>query len=274
MSIISKVQNFIEVTKVFENWHIFLLDHFGLIRKKEVVYRTRSGLKFIARTNSLDRWVIKEMFGVNPYSKVEIKQGDVVVDVGAHIGCYTLLASLKLKGRGKVYAYEPDPGNYDLLERNISINHCSIAKAYNKGIFKERRRIKLYQYARGNKLLSGNSSFSSFQPKAVYDARIVKTIEVECITLEDVFNENSLERINVLKMDCEGAEYEILFSTSEEILRRIDRICLEYHDHLSQTYSHKDLIRFLSELGFKVEHHVLKTSVPHTGMIYAWNQHR
>jgi len=215
-SLINKIKNSMEVIKVFENWYVFFLDQFNLIKKEEIVYKTRVEIEFLTRTNSLDRWVIKEIFGERPY--LIPKPGDVVVDVGAHIGTYSLLACRAMNGEGKIYAYEPDPDNFDLLKKNISINRplSNIIKAYNKAIAGDKGIRKFYLYTRRNKVLSGYSSFSPYQSQ-VSNTQIYKTIEVECITLKDVFESNNLDNIDLLKMDCEGCEYEILFSSKDYI---------------------------------------------------------
>lgn len=272
-SISNKIKSSIEVIKILENWHLFFLDHLNLIREREIIYRTRRGIKIITRTNSLDRWMIKEVFGEKPYFRIKINEGDTVVDIGAHIGCYSLLASFELKGKGKIYAYEPDPDNYSLLVRNININYpySSVIKAYNKAIGGYRRRVKLYRYIEGGKIVSYKTSIHLPKFNESLVNRIYKPIEVEVITLRDIFDDNDLDRINVLKVDCEGMEYEILFNTPEDILKRIDRICLEYHDLLTDPYSHEDLLTFLSKVGFMVQHYIPPKSAPGCGIIYAWN---
>ena len=56
----------------------------------------------------------------------------------------------------------------------------------------------------------------------------------------------------MLKLDCEGAEYNILFGAPDETLKRIRRIVMEYHDSLT-SHTHRDLVKFLSEKGFHVQ---------------------
>jgi len=55
-------------------------------------------------------------------------------------------------------------------------------------------------------------------------------------------------------------------------LKKVDRICVEYHDHLSLHYNHRDLMETLLTLGFEVSHSIRKSQIPYTGMIYAWNK--
>jgi hypothetical protein len=74
----------------------------------------------------------------------------------------------------------------------------------------------------------------------------------------------------VLKLDCEGEEYAILFNTPTKYLKKIDRICMEYHDYLSSDYNHQDLINYLSELKYNVFHETPNNLEVECGIIYAW----
>src|SRR5919204_3156477 len=72
------------------------------------------------------------------------KEGDIVVDVGAHIGPYTIIASKRVGPNGKVVSIEADPDNFDLLNRNIHLNKLSNVIALNYAVYSEEKRIKLY----------------------------------------------------------------------------------------------------------------------------------
>jgi hypothetical protein len=91
--------------------------------------------------------------------------------------------------------------------------------------------------------------------------------EIECTTLKDIFILNKIRKCDFLKVDCEGAEYEILFSLPKEFFKRIERIALEYHDEYCQ-FNHEELARYLEKQGFEIK------SVPHqreenVGFFYA-----
>ena len=81
-------------------------------------------------------------------------------------------------------------------------------------------------------------------------------IEVKSISLKDIFIDNKLNKIDFLKIDCEGAEYKILFNTPKKVLKKIKKIALEYHQ--MDGFSVEDLKEFLSNNGFKV---ILKGSI-------------
>src|SRR5919197_129327 len=72
------------------------------------------------------------------------KEGDIVVDVGAHIGPYTIIASKRIGSGGKVVSIEADPDNFDLLNRNIQLNKLSNVMALNYAVYSEEKILKLY----------------------------------------------------------------------------------------------------------------------------------
>ena len=74
---------------------------------------------------------------------------------------------------------------------------------------------------------------------------------VETKTLNTVFRDLGIEHCDYMKLDCEGSEYAILLLADTTLLRRIDTIVLEFHDHLTNRCSHRDLLQKLRSSGFK-----------------------
>ncbi len=75
---------------------------------------------------------------------------------------------------------------------------------------------------------------------------------VKTISLEELFKQFSISKCDYLKMDCEGGEYDILFSASHETLARIDRICMEIHDGMT-AHDHNEMIQFLEQHGYQTK---------------------
>src|ERR687884_1985050 len=90
------------------------------------------------------------------------KQGDIVVDVGAHIGRYTIIASKRVGANGKVIAIEAHPGNYEMLNRNIKLNNLSNVIALNYAVYSKEETIKLYLPSAGRGGGDESSSYTEY----------------------------------------------------------------------------------------------------------------
>jgi FkbM family methyltransferase len=128
-----------------------------------------------------------------------VKPGDTVVDAGANIGYYTVIGARLVGDKGKVYAFEPDPANFALLEKNVRLNGLTNVVLERKALSNLKGTVKLY-IADANK-----GDHRIYQP----DGESRSSIDVEAVRLDEYFK--GLERgIDVLKMDVQGAEGLIL----------------------------------------------------------------
>ena len=126
-----------------------------------------------------------------------VTEGMIVVDIGAHVGYYTLLAARAVGNKGKVFCFEPEPSNYALLLKNIEENNCSNVVPVQKAVTNTTGSIKLFIA----KDPSGHSIGS--------DNPHQKAILVDSITLDDFFAGRE-HPIHVIKIDVEGAEMAVL----------------------------------------------------------------
>lgn len=126
-----------------------------------------------------------------------IKPGDIVLDIGAHIGYYTLMAAKRVGNKGKVYAFEPNKDNLGLLNKNISINKYKNVVPVEKAVAKSSKKSKLFL----NSLSSGMHSLV----KLGYTG--TSSTVVDTVSLDDFFGKNP-PRVSVIKMDIEGGEYD------------------------------------------------------------------
>lgn len=149
-----------------------------------------------------------------------IKPGMVVIDIGANIGYFTLIAA-KLVGReGKVYAFEPEPNNFRLLVKNIKINGYSNIVPIQKALYNKSGKRKLFT----NKVNLRDPSFSE-------DNVLEKEgfVEVETITLGGFFgNVANDNKVDLIKMDVQGAEG-LIIEGARKILRNNNlKIIMEF----------------------------------------------
>ncbi|MEW6722593.1 MAG: FkbM family methyltransferase [Candidatus Micrarchaeota archaeon] len=223
-----------------ENWHEYLLDFLGM-RSGAAEIRLRNGISFsVSPTDRSHKWGIAEVWCAEAYTPpgFGISERDVVVDIGSHIGAFTVFAASKAR-KGAVVGIEPFRESHTLLKRNLARNSLR-AKTLRLGVSGRRETRRLYLFKR-NSSLNGFYSFLSPRHAAV-----------RCVTLDDVFRMCGIRRCDFLKLDCEGAEFNILLNSPPATLAKAGRIVLEYHERLARR-SHSDIKEYLEENGFVVE---------------------
>ena len=238
-----RIKRFLKSIKVFKNFWKYLA------KKDLTILETRSGIKYFARGKTADKGIILEVFYDNAYlPKIEgfkIEKDDIVIDVGAQIGVFSILAAKSFEA--KVFSFEPLKENYDILLKNIKINHLKNITPVKKAICRKNGTAKLYIDEENT---GGHSIFFKKNKHEI----------IECITLKDVFNNFKIKKCDFLKLDCEGCEYDVIITTPYEILKKIDKISMEFHEHTK--YKIKKLKEKLQECGFNIK---IKNQ-----MLYAW----
>lgn len=215
-----------------------------------------SGLRFKVR-NAMDVWIVKETCLDRDYERISepIEDGWAIMDIGAALGDFAVDIAARYP-RSVVHAYEPFPESLALLEENIQMNGIDNVTAFGEAIAKEPGTITL-------ELLGEAVQHSTTEQQATDN----RAISVPAITLGEAVARLPRGECDLLKMDCEGAEYDILFNADETSLQRIQRIVMEYHNGVT-SFSHRDLVLFLEQKGFQVALHP-STVQPHLGLLYA-----
>jgi len=178
------------------------------------------------------------------------KQGDIVVDVGAHIGKYTLIASKRVGANGKVIAIEAHPGNYEMLNRNIKLNGLTNVTTLNYAVYSKESKVKLF--LPGEK--SNHSIYNTLLPSRATDEG--KFVEVTADTLDNLLQKNGISNaeVNWLKIDVEGAELEVLkgahvvLSNSNHI-----RLLIEVHNIADDKNLYTPIMDLMEKYNFSVE---------------------
>lgn len=245
LSAIFKIKVLLKVIKLIENWPTYILDFCKINknRKKYVVYiLSDKGIKYKMRAGTTDIDALHEIWVHNFYTpkSFEIHKDDLVIDVGAHIGVFSVFAS-HFARKGNIYAFEPILENYIMLKENIAINRIQNINPINMAISDKSGEKEMYL----NDFNTGAHSFSGRSNKS-------RMAIVQAISLEDFVKQNHIEQIDFLKMDCEGAEYEILYNCPDRIFRMIKKISMEHH-HFGDNMNVFALARFLKEKGLRVE---------------------
>lgn len=144
-----------------------------------------------------------------------LRPGHVVFDVGAHVGYYTLLAARLVGPQGRVYAFEPDPHNFELLQRNIVLNRYRNVVAVPKAVTDRSGTVPLFHS-------DGDSGMHS-----LHEDRWSKgsSLLVAATRLDEFVEAEGWPPISVIKMDIEGAE-PLAFMGMREVIRRNDTLKL------------------------------------------------
>ena len=206
----------IKSIKVLENWIIYPQVYFKKKIERNVSFKTRNGMRLKIRTDqsSTDIHVFTEIWLENVYFKrFNLKKCENIIDIGAHIGLFSIYAASKFKD-AKIYSIEADKENFKMLLENNQMNN-NIINPINSIISSKNGEIDFY-------ISSSDHAANSIYKKSS------NVIKMKSKKLEDIFKDYNIESCDFLKMDCEGAEYEIILNTPNKILEKIENICIEY----------------------------------------------
>ena len=223
-----------------------------------VAFRDGRTLTLVAGTS--DYHVFREIFLHDTYRlDGETAPLDCVVDIGANVGLFAFRCEPRAR---RVICYEPYRPNFDRLST----------------LFAERNGVEVVRAAVGGR--SGklrlfvpdgpkHQDLPSLFPK-VGDVHASRFEDVPAVTLDELFRRHAIERCDLLKVDVEGAEYDILYGADEATLRRIRRIVCEYHpvDAVTPDMHPDRLAEFLESRGFDIENCPAGRS-PGLGLLFA-----
>jgi len=200
----------------------------------------RDGIEVYAPGNHPLIEMTSEIFYQNSYSSNNLffDGNGIVIDIGANIGIFSLLAARETKNL--VYAFEPDPQNVYLLKKNLGANNIKNVVVSEIAVCDDIGHKELYL----NSHPGGHSLFRQTKGNPRQ-----KCLSVATTTLRDIIDTNHLTAINFLKIDCEGSEGVILQSTTIDYLQKINQIALEFHDNVS-TLTHCQIQDLLHQAGF------------------------
>jgi len=201
---------------------------------------TSDGLTISIRRNCMDAIILAEIFLDNSYTRgLSLPAEPVVVDIGGYIGDFALFAAKRLNAR-KVVVCEPSPRNWVLLQKNVAQNH-----------FHDRIIMVNKAVTEGKGVMMNVEAPDREQARvsAYYPTEEQRTM-VPGVSLSNLVEQQRLEVIDLLKMDCEGGEYVILSSMSSALFRRIKNIVFEYHEIPGFEAKLRDAKRTLFDEGY------------------------
>jgi FkbM family methyltransferase len=196
--------------------------------------------------NLIDEIWVRQCYGTN---EIDFKKDSTIVDLGANVGVFSVLFAAA------------NPEIRAFLSRNVIRNRLNNVEIVPVACSRQKGEGTLYGRGEG-------VHHSLFNRNIMMGHEFVPLGKTPIWTLQDVFDRFNVKRCDLLKVDCEGAEYDILFGSSTDTLQRIKRISMEYHVGLNE-HSIESLEQFLASHGFVVVRSAMDDEG--TGMLYATN---
>lgn len=217
---------------------------FGVVLKEKVKLLSNNncavpfqGAEIIMPRDGLFAFI--EIFREGVYEQfLSPKEGDIVIDVGAHVGMFAIKESELVGDKGLVVAIEPDPGNLVLMQHNLKSYNLHNVKIVGKAALDRATKMSLF--------LSHSSACHSL----CY--RHKNHIEVEADTIDNIVSELGLDHVDFIKIDAEGAELEVL-KGGERILSSpgIKLSIASYHDLPNGQPEVPSIVSYLKSRGFQ-----------------------
>lgn len=232
----------IAIIKICKNWPTVIVAKFLNLPIGEVKLRNGVSFTYNDILPKADLSMLAEIWLSHDYTPdgFDIRPSDVVFDIGANNGFFTVFAA-KQAIRGIVVAFEPVPFLADRIKNNIQGNNLTNVTLEPMAVSGANQETSFY-------LSDAHNGCHSLYKRDISDGN---KITVKTVTLEDYCNKSQIKIINHLKLDCEGAEYEIFQSLSLNFLQtRIEKISMEFHDTLTG-HSHQEIIQKLETAGYK-----------------------
>ena len=172
-----------------------------------------------------------------------LKPGDTFVDLGANIGFYTLIASRIVGENGKVFSFEPTPSTFQTLKKNIKENNFSNIVIAEDNAVSNVSGVAHFKVTEGSEMNSVTNSNDE------------STISVKKISLDKYFSNIDHNKIDLIKMDIEGQEYNALLGMKKINLNNKSlKIIFEFHRQAlkNNNQSGEEIFNLLSSYGFKI----------------------
>jgi FkbM family methyltransferase len=207
-----------------------------------------NSITFSVPTKSL-YMVFKEIFMSDFYRIRQLvkllPENPVILDIGGNVGYFNMMLFSQIDSV-KVIAYEPIPENYKLFQENVMRNSIMTTKVkvFNMAVTGTPvEEVAIYKEVENNNSVTA-SIFNDFSKDNF------NVIKVKAITLGQIIESNNLESVDLLKLDCEGSEYPIIYETPRHVWDKVKMVYMEDHPLDQNKRNHNSAVNFLQSLGF------------------------
>jgi FkbM family methyltransferase len=176
-----------------------------------------------------------------------VKQGDTVLDVGAHIGLFAVIASKLTGANGKVIAFEPAPATFNLLQQTVKINNAgNTITTIQKAVGSEPGKTTFF--------ISDSVADNSNSLVSYLGDRPLNGIDIDITSIDTVVAEQQLSRVNFIKIDVEGAEYDTLRGAAQTFKRFAPHAIVAIHPVpiVAKGDKLEDIYDFIVALNYRI----------------------
>jgi FkbM family methyltransferase len=248
--LIGTAQRYQRLVWIFSNWPTYFAAKWGWSGRQTMVMRTRAGLEIEIP------WPVQHAFKevflyqsyVHPLILAGLPERPVILDVGGNVGFFSLFA-LHLRPQARCFTFEPMKGNFAQLQRNRTRNSRADWRLFQAAMADIDGTITMHSPS-GSALVTDAAMQHLRGPVDRQDSAACE--QVAACSLETVLAREGLERCDWLKLDCEGAEYQILYRTDPKVFDRIRAISMETHRVEGARNDPEALTDFLENVGYDV----------------------
>lgn len=240
------------IIRVLFQLNFFKKRHFGITVKIFKPYNIFKGVrkkvnyKGFQLELQLDDWIQENIYLLGDYESAELntlKQflntDSVFLDIGANFGLFTLNAANSISESGKIISFEPFPKNFEALLRNVNSNNLNQVQLVKSAVGNENTTIELYLDEKENNL-------GSVSALPIENAIIEK---VQSISIDSFLKDSSIKKIDFVKIDVEGFEYNVLLGMKETLKIHKPTLLIEiFNDENSE--NENNINSLLIDLGY------------------------